>query len=127
MPEQRAGRALGVLIVDDNLALAENIAEILEIVGYATAVAGSAEEALAKALAAQTEVLVTDYRLPGKNGADLVRQLHGMGLRVHAVVISAHTDDRTRDDALGAGAVFLPKPIDFALLGRFIRDGDGTA
>ena len=62
-----------VLIVDDNVGLAENIAEILGIDGHSTVVAASAEEALAMAFASEPEVIVADYRLPGINGADLVK------------------------------------------------------
>ena len=61
------------LIVDDNVGLAENIAEILGIDGRTTLVAASAEEALAMAGASEPEVIVADYRLPGIDGADLVK------------------------------------------------------
>jgi len=111
-----------VLIVDDNLQLAENIAEILEIEGYRTEVSGSAEEALAKAFAADLDALVTDYRLPGMSGAEFVRTVRQRRADIHAVVISAYTDDRTVGDARAAGAAFLPKPLDLALLRRMVRE-----
>jgi DNA-binding response OmpR family regulator len=116
-----------VLIVDDNLDLAENIAEILELDGFVTDIAPSAEDALEKIRETEPSVLVTDYRLPGANGASLVRQLREMGLRVHAVVISAYTDESTMADAKEAGAAFLPKPVDFQILGRVIRSQPGSA
>jgi CheY-like chemotaxis protein len=114
-------RPLRVLIVDDNVGLAENIAEILEIDGYVTAVAASAEEALRKA-APPPDVVVTDYRLPGISGTTLVRRLQQMGLDVHAIVISAFTDDETIADARDAGAAFVAKPVDFQRLGEIIVD-----
>jgi len=110
-----------ILIIDDNVGLAENIAEILEMHGYATIVAASAEEALAKVGPPPPDVVVTDYRLPGINGASLVRRLGTMGLNVSAVVMSAFTDDLTVDDATSAGAAFLPKPLDFEALGRLVQ------
>ena len=121
MTDPSLNRGQRVLIVDDNVALAENIAEILEMHGYVTQVAASGEEALAKLPVGETDILVTDYRLPDTNGANLVRQLRGMGLRARAIVISAYTDQRTIDDATNAGATFVPKPIDFAVLGGIIR------
>jgi hypothetical protein len=47
-----------------------------------------------------------------------------MGMRVRAVVISAHTDQITVRDAESAGAAFVPKPVNYAILGRVIRDRD---
>jgi CheY-like chemotaxis protein len=112
-----------ILIVDDNVGLAENIAEILEIDGHVTTVAASAEEALTKATPPPSpDIVVTDYRLPGISGATLVRRLQEKGLTVHAIVISAYTDEKTIEDARSAGAAFIAKPVDFAMLNRFIED-----
>jgi DNA-binding response OmpR family regulator len=111
-----------VLIIDDNVDLAENIAEILQMDGHAIEVAASAEEALVKALQSNPEVVVTDYRLPGMNGAAFVRQFRQSRPKVCAIVISAYTDDVTIAEARGAGATFLPKPVDFRVLSTFVRD-----
>ncbi|HVU52347.1 MAG TPA: response regulator [Polyangia bacterium] len=110
-----------VLIVDDNAALAENIAELLELDGHETRVAGTATEGLAHATSWSHDVVITDYRLPDLSGAELVRRLQQLGLRVHAVVISAYTDDSTIADARSTGAAFVPKPVDFSALGRLVR------
>lgn len=110
-----------VLIVDDNLELAENISEILSIEGCSTAVSTSAEEALLTAFEAAITVLVTDYRLPGMTGAELVKQVRERRGGLPALVMSAFTDDKTLADARDAGAQFLPKPVDFAQLTQFIR------
>jgi len=116
-----------VLIIDDNVNLAENIAEILGLDGYVTEVAACGEEALSKAVPIKPDVIVTDYRLPDTNGAALLRQLRGMGLTVQAIVISAYTDEGTITDAASAGAAFVPKPVDFELLGKAIRDYEMSA
>ena len=118
---QLVGTGARVLIVDDNVGLAENIAEILGIDGHTTVLAASAE-ALAMAFASDPEVIVTDYRLPGINGADLVKQFRKMRTPVCAVVISAYTDERTMREAKDAGAKFVAKPVDFRLLSRLVRE-----
>jgi DNA-binding NtrC family response regulator len=112
-----------VLIVDDNVDLAENIAEILQMDGHITSVAASAEDALPKEGEALPDVLVTDYRLPGITGAEFVRQFKRARVHVHAVVISAYTDDRTIREARDAGATFMAKPVDYKLLSRLVREG----
>jgi DNA-binding NtrC family response regulator len=112
-----------ILIVDDNVGLAENIAEILSMDGHVTFVAASAEEALADALSPSPDVVVTDYRLPGISGAMLLRRLSAQGLRLRTIVMSAFTDDKTIEDAHSVGAEFVPKPLDFGALGRLIDVG----
>jgi DNA-binding response OmpR family regulator len=110
-----------VLIVDDNVGLAENIAEILQLDGYATDVFASAEEASLTPLDVAPDVLVTDYRLPGINGAEFVRRFRQTHARVVAIVMSAYTDDTTMEDAQSAGATFVSKPVDLAILGGLIQ------
>ncbi len=112
-----------VLIIDDNVELAENIAEILEMEGHVTHVAASAEEALPKAVEHEPDFVVTDYRLPGMSGAEFLRHFLPARATVRAVVISAYTDERTVKEAEDAGATFVSKPVDFKLLASLVRDG----
>lgn len=112
-----------ILIVDDNVELAENIAEILQMDGHSTAIAASAEAALPLAQAREPDVLVTDYRLPGMTGATLAERFRRERAHVVAVVISAYTDDGTIGAATDAGAKFMAKPVDYQLLSRLVREG----
>jgi DNA-binding response OmpR family regulator len=109
-----------VLVVDDNQDLADNIAEILGMRGFAALVASSAEEALPRALPDGPGLIVTDFRLPGMSGAELVRRVRAQRRAVRAVVISAYTDDVTVAAAREAGAEFLPKPVDLGALSRLL-------
>ena len=117
------GNPRRILIVDDNVDLAENIAEILQIDGHLTEVAGSAEEGLEKLLGAEPDVVVTDYRLPGISGAGFISRIRQKGSAFLAVVISAYTDEQTIREAREAGATFMAKPVDFQVLTRRIREG----
>ena len=116
-----------VLIVDDNRALAENIAEILQGDGHNTDVAESAEEALRKALTQEFGVVVTDVRLPGMTGIDLVRMMRRCGMSGLAIVISAHIDEGTASAAKDLGVALLEKPLDLARLNRLVRGHEGSA
>jgi DNA-binding NtrC family response regulator len=115
-----------VLIVDDNIALAENLAEILELEGYGTEVAASAEEALPKALAGDHVVVVTDFRLPGMDGAELVSHVRRVRAHLRCIVISAFTDESTVRRAQEAGARFLPKPVDLVRLSSLVEESRGS-
>ena len=90
-----------VLIIDDNLSLAENIAEILQIDGHITRVAGSAEEAFPNAREDEPDVVVTDYRLPGINGAAFVKQF--LGTHTHSRGDGDQRLHRRDDDRGGDG------------------------
>ena len=110
-----------VLVVDDNVALAENIGEILESAGYVVEIAASPEEALLSAFSGRAAFIVTDYRLPGLNGAELIVSMRRRGQKIRAVIVSAHSDEGTMGAASDAGiSDFIPKPIDFARLTRVL-------
>jgi DNA-binding response OmpR family regulator len=116
-----------ILVVDDNLALAENIAEMLALEGFRTAVAGTAEEALPQALSAEVACLVTDFRLPGIDGAELVSRVRVERADVRFIVMSGHTDEYTQRRSEEAGATFVSKPVDLRVLTRLIRLGGPTS
>jgi DNA-binding response OmpR family regulator len=106
-----------VLIVDDHVHLAENLAEILESEGYQVDVADSAEAALARIEKGGVVALITDFRLPGMTGAGLIAKLRVGGCDVPALVMSAFTDDETIATARAAGAFdVLAKPIEIERL-----------
>jgi DNA-binding NtrC family response regulator len=106
-----------VLVVDDQIGLAENIAEILQGTGFRTDTAGSAEEALARVAQGGITAIVTDFRLPGASGAQLIEELRRRGERIPVLVMSAFTDEATVDRSRAAGAwLFLPKPVPLATL-----------
>jgi CheY-like chemotaxis protein len=105
-----------VLVVDDELALAENVAEILMTAGHHADIATSAEDALVRLRmsADAADVLLTDYRLPGANGADLIRAARSLGIGIPALVITAFAGDDVIESAIDAGAAdVLTKPVDF--------------
>lgn len=60
-----------VLVVDDESAIADTLAEILNRTGYAAIPAYNAEDALETALVMPPELLVSDVVLPGESGIDL--------------------------------------------------------
>ncbi len=106
-----------ILIVDDHVNLAENMAEILQSAGYAAVIADSADTALAMVADGGICAVVTDFRLPGRSGAELIAELRRRGSNIPAVVMSAYTDDQTIASAHGAGAIeVLAKPVSIAKL-----------
>ena len=101
-----------ILVVDDHVELAENVAEILDCAGIPAQTAFCAELALDALARGRFAALLTDFCLPGLSGAELIRTLRAQGSDIPALVMSAYTDAATREDAERAGAVaVLPKPV----------------
>lgn len=117
-----------ILIIDDHLELALNVSEILELEGYDSVVAGSAEEALEIFEREDFAAIITDFRLPGATGAQLIAEVRRRGSGIPAVVVSAYTDPETIDAAERAGAFeVLPKPIDIARLTGVLKAFEQSA
>lgn len=115
-----------VLVVDDNQELAENLAEILEDEGCEVAIAHSGEEALDVSAARRFDLVLTDIRMPGINGVELVRRLSARDPQAKFLLMTAYTSDSLLREAqtLGAVRAVLAKPLAVQqLLAMLPRDG----
>jgi len=116
------------LLLDDNRALAENLAEILRDLGDEATVATDGEKAVELARSTRFDALLTDMRMPGMSGAAAVHHVRRADPGVAAVVMTAYPkeDDLATARREGLLAV-LPKPVPIpaliSLLGAARRDG----
>ena len=85
-----AARA-GLLLVDDEDNLAQNLAEALTAAGHEVVVSHTVEQALAHNRRLQTAVL--DYRLPDGTGLDVARELRARDPSIQILFISGFTGD----------------------------------
>jgi FixJ family two-component response regulator len=113
------GPASLIGIVDDDESVRDSISSLLRSVGYKTAVFSSAETFLDSTGMGQTGCLVLDIRMPGLSGLELQSRLAHMKCSIPVIIVSAHSDEKIRAQALGGGAIaFFGKPFnDEALLG----------
>jgi RNA polymerase sigma factor (sigma-70 family) len=108
---------LTVFIVDDDPAVRDSVALLLSLHGHATAVFGSAEDFLAAARGSWAGCAIVDIRMPGMDGLALLGAMKARGLRLPAVVVTAHGDVASARAAFKGEAVdFLEKPFDEASL-----------
>lgn len=108
-----AAGLLRVLVVDDNRQLAENLAELLSDEGCSVCTAFSAEEALRAAADAHFDLVLTDIRMPGMNGVELVRLLAQREPTATYLLMTAYTSDQVLSAAshLGVVRAVLAKPL----------------
>jgi CheY-like chemotaxis protein len=108
----RKGRSRRYLVVDDNQPLAENLAEILETSGAEVDVEVDAVAALRRLQARRYTALVTDMRMPGLSGAELLAAARLADPSLPALVMTAFIGDAdlARVERMGVLAT-LPKPV----------------
>jgi CheY-like chemotaxis protein len=98
-----------ILVVEDNDDVRQMMAVALQSHGYSVAEAADAEEALRHLQAGPFDVVLSDYELPDKTGATMLREASRAGLlgSATALIVTAHTQP---DDA--DGYEIIRKPID---------------
>jgi DNA-binding response OmpR family regulator len=111
--EKASVAAPRILIVDDQRDISRMLRTALETLrqGYVIVDVPSAEEAMLEMRRGQIDLLVTDLRLPGISGLELIRRLRKASSEAEMIVISAYADENTRADVTQLGATFYAKPL----------------
>jgi two-component system, NtrC family, response regulator AtoC len=102
-----------ILVVDDDVDGLDVLKTRLTHAGYEVETADSAEQALGRVKAFDPGLIVTDVRMPGMNGLELLAKVRETLDGVHVVVMTAHDDMQIAVTAMKSGAFdFLVKPVD---------------
>nr|WP_255698676.1 sigma-54 dependent transcriptional regulator [Halomonas desiderata] len=110
-----------ILVVEDDAAILELLEEELQETGYQTLGVGSAEEAMLTLSHSEVAMIISDVRLPGMSGMQLLEQLRQEGSRVGFIVITAFGTIDQAVEALKIGADdFLTKPLDLESVGEAV-------
>lgn len=106
-----------ILLIDDEPAGRAALAELLRDEGFEVEEAGSAEAGLERVDAFDPAVVITDMRMPGKTGLDVVRALAARDQSVASIVLTGHGEVENAVEAMRLGARdYISKPVDFAEL-----------
>src|SRR6266852_189511 len=106
-------KAAHVLLLEDDASLAANLCDVLKEDGFKVTVCNRGDEGLRRASNDECDVVLTDLRLPGLGGLDLVRQLHDTQPRLPVVLMTAHGTMETAIEATKLGAYdYLQKPFE---------------
>lgn len=102
-----------VLVVDDEETLRELYREVLADAGYSVATAASGAAALELVTVQPFDLVVTDYRMEGMDGIELVRRLKRVRAQLPVILLTSHLAPATALEALQAGAFwYLTKPVE---------------
>jgi len=111
-----------LLIVDDEHALREAIAERLADHGFVVEQAASGEEALQRLTDFAFDILITDLRLPGIDGAKVIEAALERYPEIIAIVITGYGTVKDAVEAIKRGAAdFITKPFQFDALLHVLR------
>jgi diguanylate cyclase (GGDEF)-like protein/PAS domain S-box-containing protein len=114
-----------VLIVDNEIQNRKLLEAMLGRKGYSTLCAASGKEALAMIAQRAPDLILLDIVMPGMDGYQVARMLKANPAtsNIPIIMVTAHTDRRTRLDGLNAGAEeFLTTPVDQSELWLRVRN-----
>ncbi len=111
-----------VLVVEDRASLRRMMRTALAQAGYAVTVAAEGDQGLELAGTGRFALVLTDLRLPGASGLEILGASRAVRPEVPVIVLTAHGTVQVAVDAMKAGAAdFLEKPIDVDDLLRLVE------
>lgn len=106
-----------VLVVEDYASMREAIGRLLDAAGYECFAFESAEALLTQGPDNGAVCIVSDLRMPGMSGFELLREVRCRGGFPPVILMTAHDAPGVREEALGRGAAaYLVKPFQAAQL-----------
>ena len=111
-----------ILIVDDDEAIRFSLVQFLEDEEYMVSSAANAQEAVKMTRSNPIDLAIVDIRLPGKNGEDLIIELHQECPDIHFIIYTGSCNYELREDLQSIGiATVLHKPVsDLTMISRAI-------
>jgi CheY-like chemotaxis protein len=106
-----------IIIVDDQRDIMRLLHATLDTLGHKLEIfeAPSGEEALLETTRHRFDLLISDYKLPGITGVELMKKIRAKSPELKSILITAMTDRKSRDEIREAGAMAIfDKPIPLA-------------
>src|SRR5690349_17844073 len=111
-----------IFVVDDDAAVRDSLAALLEAEGFTVEVFESAMTFLAGYKPKEACCVIADIRMPDMDGLELQEEIIRRGLGLPVIIVTGHGDVPLAVRAMKAGAVdFIEKPFDDELLLQSIK------
>lgn len=102
-----------IMIVEDELEIAMNMKNYLEICGFKIFIFSTITDASINAKLNHFDIILLDLNLPDYGGVELLKYLNKNKINIPTIVISAYSDTKTKLQAFKFGAVdYMVKPVD---------------
>ena len=112
-PRANPSRPLNVWLVDDDASIRWVLERALRQGGMAPTTFDQADTALAALRRNCPDVLITDIKMPGRSGLELLKEIRGSQPELPVIIMTAHSDLDSAVAAYKGGAFeYLPKPFD---------------
>ncbi len=106
-----------ILIVEDEAAIRDGLADVLVFHGYRVETVGDGNEGLRKALSGQHDLLLLDVMLPGRDGFSICNEVRKADREQPIIMLTAKTSDEDIVNGLALGADdYIAKPFSIAEL-----------
>lgn len=116
-----------IAIVDDDQAMREALFDLLQVAGFSARAFDTAASFLSDFTRHRVDLLVTDLRMPGIDGLQLLERLNALAPCLPIIFVTGSSNPETRGRALAAGAfAYFNKPIRDESLLTALRDALGS-
>jgi two-component system response regulator (stage 0 sporulation protein F) len=116
------GAKMKILVVDDEEGARELFNTILTDEGYHVTLAASGEDALSQLKADAFDLVVTDIKMPGMDGLQLLQEIRKSGSRSDVIMVTAYGEVESYLKAMSLGAAeYINKPIRIKELKRIVH------
>ncbi|PKL25527.1 MAG: transcriptional regulator [Spirochaetae bacterium HGW-Spirochaetae-3] len=111
-----------ILIVDDEKNIREGLGEYLRLDGYDVELAADGKEGVQAADRGDVDLVITDLRMPGLSGGELLRHVASRYPSVPVIVLTGHGTVEDAVDAMRNGAYdFITKPVNLDHLSILVK------
>lgn len=111
-----------ILVVDDEKNIREGLGEFLRLDGYEVVLASDGSEGAKAVERGEIDLVITDLRMPGLSGSELLRRVTGQYPSVPVIVLTGHGTVEDAVSAMRIGAYdFITKPVNLEHLSLLIK------
>lgn len=110
-----------LLIIDDEVMLAKNLARFFERAGHTVALAHDGQTGIETTSRINPDLVIVDFQLPDMDGLKVIQTLRTLDPHICAVMVSGHANVSIAVDAMKAGYIdLLTKPISLEHIGQVV-------